>query len=389
MNASIALSARESHEPTETDIARRVRQLSAERWRGQEPISLIGHGPGLVRAQNEAHRFAETEAPVLVTGETGTGKELFVSAMYLLSARNSRPFIRVNCAQYSDSALIASELFGHRKGSFTGAVRDHRGVFEEADGGVVFLDEIGELSLGAQAMLLRAIGEGEIVPVGSSGSRRINVRVLAATNRDLGAMVEAGKFRMDLYYRLSFLQISVPPLRDRGGDWKLMMDHYLAVANGRTGRTTRFSDEAMRVLAGYSWPGNARELKALVEMCHCLCSEAGVIGPELLGERVLAPRGEGTAGTIRLGAPAAVAVRSATDYLLQIAEEEGTFWTAVYEPFIARDLNRTEVRAIVAEGLRRSSWSYKGALNLFGVRPDEYLKFMDFLRHHQLKPERS
>ncbi|HEX8830898.1 MAG TPA: sigma 54-interacting transcriptional regulator, partial [Longimicrobium sp.] len=380
MDACTSLPVRESHEPAETDIARRVRHLSTERWRGQEAVTLIGRDPGLVRALNQAHRFAETDAPVLVTGETGTGKELFVSAMYLLGARASRPFIRVNCAQYSDSALVASELFGHRKGSFTGAVRDHRGVFEEADGGVVFLDEIGELSLGAQAMLLRAIGEGEIVPVGSSGSRRINVRVLAATNRDLAAMVEAGKFRMDLYYRLSFLQISVPPLRERGGDWKLMVDHYLAVANGRTGRTTRFSDEALRVLAAYPWPGNARELKALVEMCHCLCIDGDEIGPELLGERVLS-RQRGAQGPSRVGAASTPAARSATDYLLQIAEEEGSFWTTVYEPFLARDLNRNEVRAIVAEGLRRSSGSYKGALNLFGVRPDEYLKFMDFLRH--------
>lgn len=382
----------------ETDLARRVRLLSSERWREQEPVTLIGRHEDMLRAQNEVLRFAETDAPVLITGETGTGKELFASALYLLSARNSKPFIRVNCAQYSDNPLVASELFGHRRGSFTGAVRDHRGIFEEADGGVVFLDEIGEMSLGAQAMLLRAIGAGEIMPVGGTATRKVNVRVLAATNRDLTAMVEAGKFRIDLYYRLSFLAINVPPVRERGEDWKLMVDHYLSCINARTHFEKRFSDEAARALERYSWPGNVRELKALVEMGHCLCNGSGVIGVDLLGKRVLGGRElGGQVSTVsgsrgfpssRHGSAPAGAASAAADYLLQIAEEETTFWSSVYEPFMARDLNRSEVRDIVTEGLRRSNWSYKAALRLFGIHPDDYLKFMDFLRHHQLKPVR-
>jgi transcriptional regulator with GAF, ATPase, and Fis domain len=382
----------EAHVAGESDLARRVRLLSGERWRGQEPVTLVGQHDDMIRAQNDVLRFAAADAPVLITGETGTGKELFASALYLLSSRSTKPFVRVNCAQYSDSSLVASELFGHKRGSFTGAVRDHKGVFEEADGGVVFLDEIGELSLGAQAMLLRAIGEGEIVPVGCTTSRKVNVRVLAATNRDLSAMVEAGKFRIDLFYRLSFLRINVAPVRERGDDWRLMLDHYVSRLNVNTRQEKRFSDDAIRALEGYTWPGNVRELKGVVEMGHCLCDGSGLIGPHLLGDRVAQGGGSGAhlpsdPGS-RTGAAPAGAHRPPEDYLLQIAEEETTFWSSVYEPFMARDLNRSQVRGIVAEGLRRSNWSYKSALRLFGIHPDEYLKFMDFLRHHQLKPQR-
>lgn len=236
------------------------------------------------------------------------------------------------------------------------------------------------------------------MPVGGTATRRVNVRVLAATNRDLAAMVEAGKFRIDLYYRLSFLGINVPPVRERGEDWKLMVDHYLSCVNTRTHLEKRFSDEAAQALERYSWPGNVRELKALVEMGHCLCNGSGVIGLDLLGKRVLGGRESGGQVSTMSGSPGlpssrhgsspAGAASSAADYLLQIAEEETTFWSSVYEPFMARDLNRSEVRDIVTEGLRRSNWSYKGALRLFGIHPDDYLKFMDFLRHHQLKPVR-
>ncbi|HEX5727755.1 MAG TPA: sigma 54-interacting transcriptional regulator [Longimicrobiaceae bacterium] len=379
----------------ETELARRVRLLSMERWRGQETVTLIGQHEQMIRALERVHHFAQSDAPVLVTGETGTGKELFARALYLLSARGARPFVRVNCAQYRDNALIASELFGHKRGSFTGAVADHRGLFEEADGGVIFLDEIGELAPAAQAMLLRALSEGEIVPVGSATPRRVNVRVVAATNRDLGPMVAAGEFRSDLYYRLSFLQLDVTPLRDRGADWKLMLEYYVHHLNERTSRQKRFSEEAVRLLEDYHWPGNVRELRGMVEMGHCLSNGSGLIEAHLLEERLLArPGGHPTPAFERGPAPwraparAAAAPGLAADYLARMAEGDGTFWELVYEPFMDRDLNRGQVRAIVAEGLRRTNWSYTRALEVFGVEPDHYLKFMDFLRHHRLKPER-
>lgn len=369
----------------ESDLARQVRLLSREHWGEARAIALIGRHPSLTAAQEKVLHFAEAEAPVLVTGETGTGKELFARAIYLLSSRRRKPFLVVNCAQYSNDQLIASELFGHRRGSFTGAVADHKGVFEEANGGVVFLDEIGELSLTAQAMLLRTLSEGEIVPVGGTRARYVNVRVIAATNRDLKAMVAAGTFREDLLYRLSFLHVHVAPLRQRGDDWRLMLDYYVRLRNTAARVEKRFSERAITRLARYCWPGNVRELKGLVEMSHCLCNGTGVIEPHLFedhlhgGNHQIAPAPERHNGTQSC---------LTADLLAQMMDGSGTFWELVYEPFMDRELNRSEVRAIIAEGLRRSNWSYKRSLSVFGIPPDEYLKFMDFLRHHRLKPSR-
>ena len=386
---------------TETELARRVRLLSQERWRDQDSLALLGTHEDMQRAQDRMLHFAQTDAPVLITGETGTGKELFARALYLLSARSDRPFMRVNCAQYTDSHLLASELFGHRRGSFTGAVSDHRGLFEEADGGVLFFDEVAELSAGAQAMLLRALGEGEIVPVGSTTPRRVNVRVLAATNRDLLPLVEAGSFRADLYYRLAFLELDIAPLRHRGADWRVLAEHFLQGLNERRQVQKRFSEDALGMLAAYHWPGNVRELRGLVEMSHCLSNGNGVIEASVLEERLRArpreePRRFGApapavspwSAPVHSRIPAAPAEGEAVGVLLRIASGEGTFWSLVYDPFMERELNRAQVRAVVEEALRRSNWSYKRALELFAVAPEDYLKFMDFLRHHRLKPER-
>ncbi|MEW5929398.1 MAG: sigma 54-interacting transcriptional regulator [Gemmatimonadota bacterium] len=369
----------------ESDLARHVRALSAEQWGERGAVALIGRHASLLEAQEKALFFAQADAPVLVTGETGTGKEIFARAVYLCSSRRGAPFVSVNCAQFHDNQLIASELFGHRRGSFTGAVADHRGVFEEADGGVVFLDEVGELSQAAQAMLLRVLGEGEVVRVGESRARRVDVRVVAATNRDLRAMVAGGRFREDLYYRLRFLHLHVPALRERGDDWRLLTDFCLRRLEARSGIDKRLSPASLARLGAHQWPGNVRELRGLMEMCHCLALRDRFIEPHLF-EQHLEPAGAPDA------APAAAAVlapASASGGIPVIGEGEGDFWTRVYEPFMDRELSRSQVRAVVEEGLRRSNWSYKRALRVFGVEPDDYLRFMDFLRHHRLKPERS
>jgi two-component system response regulator AtoC len=338
----------------------------------------------------QAARFARSESSVLITGETGTGKELFARAIYLLSNRSRKPFFSVNCAQYTESQLIASELFGHRRGSFTGAFEEHRGVFTEADGGVVFLDEVGELTMPAQAMLLRVLSEGELVPVGDTRVRSVDVRVIAATNRDLRQLVAQGRFREDLLFRLRYLQLHVPPLRDRGADWQLMVEHYIRRLNGETGTERRFSERSLDRLSRYSWPGNVRELRAVVETSHSLCPGGGLIEPSSFEEQL-----DGAAATpLRTDAPAAPGgvLGACTGYAAELvgrmAGGVGTFWDLVHEPFMDRELNRGEVRAVIEEGLRRSNWSYKRALQVFGVQQDDYLKFMDFLRHHRLKPER-
>jgi transcriptional regulator with GAF, ATPase, and Fis domain len=376
----------------ETELARRVRLMSLERWGERREAVLVGQHESIVALQDRVQRFAQASGPVLITGETGTGKEIFARAIYLLGARSKKPFVSVNCAQYTESQLIASELFGHKRGSFTGAFEEHRGVFSEADGGVVFLDEVGELTLPAQAMLLRVLSEGELVPVGDTRVRSVNVRVIAATNRDLRTLVAQGRFREDLLFRLRYMQLHVPPLRDRGGDWRLMLDHYTRRLNADTGQTRRFSERALERLSVYAWPGNVRELRAVVETSHSLCGGGGVIErdafeDQLEGHATLPAAAGGVSAFSAASAPAP-AQGAAVSLVGRMTGGAGTFWDLVYEPFMDRELNRGEVRAVVEEGLRRSNWSYKRALQVFGVGQDDYLKFMDFLRHHRLKPER-
>jgi transcriptional regulator with GAF, ATPase, and Fis domain len=374
----------------ETELARRIRILSIEQWGERKAATLIGRHESLLTALEKIVRFAQADGPMLLQGESGTGKELFAQAAYLLGSRRKRPFIAVNCAQYADGQLIASELFGHKRGSFTGAFTDHRGVFEEADGGVVLLDEVGELSPSAQAMLLRALSEGEILPVGETRARAVNVRVIAATNRDLRALVDAGKFREDLFYRLHFLHLEVEPLRARGNDWELMLGYFVRQLDYRTGQEKRVSDASLERLAEYPWPGNVRELRGLVEGAYCLCGGEAVIEPrhfeELLdGVRPAHRNGNGNGHRAAAGEGGS---RLALELLAQVTGGSGSFWSVVYEPFMERELNRGQVQAVIEEGLRRSNWSYKRALRVFGVASGDYLRFMDFLRHHHLKPPR-
>jgi transcriptional regulator with GAF, ATPase, and Fis domain len=410
-----------------TELARRIRSLSIEQWGASRAVTLVGRNDALVDTLQRLVQYAQAESPILITGETGTGKELFARALFLLSARRRKPFLSINCAQYSDGQLIASELFGHRRGSFTGAVADHRGVFEEANGGIVFLDEIGELSLNAQAMLLRTLSEGEVIPVGETRPRLVDVRTIAATSRDLKAMVTAGRFRADLYYRLRFLQLRVPPVRARGDDWEILLSHYVARRCAEVGERKHFSDRALSVLETYHWPGNVRELRGLVDMGYhgatsCTIEPADFIteldggartwpttlaadGPTIVPcadaaepwrdwdapPPAAAPHADGvTFG--HAGTPGASAAplpgTHASDTYARVVGGHADFWTAVHLPFMERELNRAEARRIISRGLAQSGGSYKRLLKVFGLPDTDYLRFMDFLRHHQLKPER-
>ena len=386
--------------PTVTSpIAMRIQLLARERWRGAHDTVVVGSAPPLMEALARVARFATADGPVLLTGETGTGKELFARALYLLSSRTNRPFLSVNCAQYHDGHLLASELFGHRKGSFTGAVTDHRGVFEEAEGGFVFLDEIGELSVKAQAMLLRTLSEREIVPVGATHARAVNVRVVAATSRDLRPMIEDGAFRADLYFRLRHLAVRVPSLRERGDDWRLVLDHYLAQLVHEASSCKRFSSHALATLDRYQWPGNVRELRSLVATGYWM-SDGPTIEAEHFGEalesvardeqlrRVPLSTSELPHGRAADAPPdrARPSDGAAHEIYAQLTGGQGGFWDLVYRPFMDRDLSRTEARCVVERGLIATRGSYKRLLAVFGVADVDYLKFMDFLRHHQLKP---
>lgn len=362
----------------QVELARRIGALSTERWGGQTPTLLIGRHRKLTEALEKLGRLAASDSPVLITGETGTGKELFARALYLLSSRTRAPFLSINCGRYPEAQLVASELFGHKRGSFTGAVSDHRGIFEEADGGVVFLDEIGELCPPAQAMLLRLLSEGDIRPVGASHAKRINVRVVTATNRDLRAMIAAGTFHEDLYYRLRYLQLRVPPVRERGGDWELIADYHLKRLGTRNSTMKRFSPEARALLGDHSWPGNVRELVSVVDTGFHL-SDGPVIEATHVTEQLEDVARDGELQCIPLQ-------RDPTDIISRMAAGGESFWDAVYRPFMDRELSRPQVREIIEQGLYRSRGSYKRLLSVFGIAETDYLRFMDFLRHQRLKP---
>ena len=226
---------------------------------------MIGSSAGLREVREIIARVAPTGARVLVTGENGTGKELVARAVHEASPRRDRPFVEVNCAAIP-TELIESELFGHMKGSFTGAVSDRAGKFELADGGTLFLDEIGDMSLSAQAKVLRALQEGVVTRIGSPRSQEVDVRVLAATNKRLESEITEGRFREDLFYRLNVVPIHVPPLRQRREDIPELVAHFVDQLGGRAGMVTKtFSADAIRRLEGRHWPGNVRELRNAVE----------------------------------------------------------------------------------------------------------------------------
>ena len=226
---------------------------------------MIGQSPALKKIQEIIDKVAVSDARVLVTGPNGAGKELVAHAIHSQSERSRGPMIEVNCAAIP-SELIESELFGHVKGSFTGAIKDKSGKFEQATGGTIFLDEIGDMSLVAQAKVLRALQESKVSPVGSDKEIKVDVRVIAATNKNLAKEIEQGKFREDLYHRLSVIEISVPSLNDRAEDIPLLVEHFTNLISSENGSAAKkFDDKAIKSLQQYDWTGNIRELRNVVE----------------------------------------------------------------------------------------------------------------------------
>ena len=245
-------------------------------------IGIIGHCQPMQALFGKIRKVAPTDSNVLIQGESGTGKELVARALHNLSQRAKAPMISVNCAAIPET-LIESELFGHEKGAFTGASASRAGLVEAADGGTLFLDEIGELPLEAQARLLRVLQEGEIRRVGSTQSQKVNVRLVAATHRDLKNLAKLGEFREDLYYRLHVIALKLPPLRERGSDILEIAEAFLARQSARMGgEEMHFSHEAEQAIRHYSWPGNVRELENAIERAAIL-SESPEISAELLG----------------------------------------------------------------------------------------------------------
>jgi transcriptional regulator with PAS, ATPase and Fis domain len=231
-------------------------------------------------------RVVDSDSTVLVQGENGTGKELIAKAIHYNSTRKHGRFVAQNCSAFNDN-LLDSELFGHKRGAFTGATFDKQGLFEVADGGTFFLDEIGDTSPQLQVKLLRVLQEGTFLPVGGTETKRVDVRVIAATNRDLKRMVERGEFREDLFYRVNVISLTVPPLRERKDDIPLLVDHFLSKqARGRRLKMKRLAPDCAERLRDYSWPGNIRELENEIERLVVLAGDDKIIDPELLSPRI-------------------------------------------------------------------------------------------------------
>lgn len=257
-------------------MARRLAQLEQQVGEKFSFDAVLGTSPAIREAVELARKVASTAATVLVTGETGTGKEVFAQAIHQNSPRAKRSFVAVNCSAFSKD-LLESELFGHRAGAFTGAVKDKKGLFEEASGGTIFLDEVGEMAFDLQAKLLRVIESGEFIKVGETKPTKVDVRIVAATNRDLQCEIREGRFREDLYYRLSVFRIHLPPLRERPEDIEAYVRMFAARFGEKMGRRVeRIEPDYLNLMRLHDWPGNVRELRNVVER-SLIMSEGSVL----------------------------------------------------------------------------------------------------------------
>jgi transcriptional regulator with PAS, ATPase and Fis domain len=269
------------------EMARKERRLDRLTRELAERFSygnIIGKSPPMRELYRLLDKVSKTESTILVTGENGTGKELVARALHFNSERKDKPYVVQNCSAFNDN-LLDSELFGHASGAFTGAVSAKQGLFEVADGGTFFLDEIGDMSPAMQVKLLRVLQEGTFIPVGATQTRQVDVRVIAATHRDIKAMVEQGLFREDLYYRINVITLSLPPLRDRREDIPILVSHFMK-EHAHKDRVSNLSSACMERLMDYHWPGNVRELENEIERLLVLKGEDDEIGEEFLSPRI-------------------------------------------------------------------------------------------------------
>ena len=344
--------------------------------RSPEQAQLIGTSHQMLELRQEIERIARSDAKVLITGESGVGKELVARAIHVNSARADRAFVAVNCAGLPET-LLESELFGHVKGSFTGAYRDKPGKLETADGGSIFLDEVGEMTLRMQGLLLRFLETGELQKVGSErAGRPVDVRVIAATNRNLQDLIAQGQFREDLYYRLNVIHFWVPPLRERKEDIPALIHYFLARFTRNNGYLVKgIENDAFQALCEYPWPGNVRELENVIERLIVTGRHEQVrlddLPPEIRHQRGLALK------------PKRERRRTVADDLYKkLREDRESFWTAVYPLYMAREITRQNVRDVVRKGLEEAKGNYKIVCKLFNIDPTDYKKFLNFLRKH-------
>jgi DNA-binding NtrC family response regulator len=341
---------------------------------------MLGTSAAMRAIEREIDVAGACSAKVLITGESGVGKELVARLIHEGSARRANKFVAINCAGLPDS-LLESELFGHVRGSFTGAYRDKKGWLEAAHGGTIFLDEVGEMSLRMQAMLLRFLETGEIQRVGSDRALPpLDVRVIAATHRNLAECVKDRTFREDLYYRLNVVHIEVPPLRDRRGDIPVLLNHFLSTFS-TTHRLPmpEISADALQRLALYDWPGNVRELKNVAERL-VVGSRSGRIETTSLPSDVSS---RGMQSAPRVEATTAATSTALQQRLDRLMKERVSFWSEVHEPFMNHDITREDVRQLVREGLAHTRGNYKMLVRAFNMDPRDYKRFLSFLRTYE------
>ncbi|MBX7112971.1 MAG: sigma 54-interacting transcriptional regulator [Myxococcaceae bacterium] len=262
-----------------------IQTLSSELTDRYKFENIVGKSGPMIEVFKLLEKVCNSDSTVLINGESGTGKELVARAIHYNGPRKDKPFVVQNCSAFNDN-LLESALFGHVKGSFTGALRDKPGLFETADEGTFFLDEVGDMSPSLQVKLLRVLQEGTFMPVGGNTAREVNVRVIAATHKDLGDMVKRGEFREDLYYRINVIRIQVPPLRERRDDLPILMDHFFRKHRREGQRARGLSADAMALLQAYRWPGNIRELENEIERLLVLGGDQDVIGLDLISSRI-------------------------------------------------------------------------------------------------------
>lgn len=300
--------------------------------------NIIGKSPDLQRVFELIKMAAPSNSNILITGESGTGKELVARAIHLHSKRKDKPFIPINCGTM-DPILLESQLFGHKKGAFTGAVSDKKGLLEVADGGSLFMDEIGSIPVETQAKILRVIQEKEFLPLGDVNFKKVDVRLISATNVDLNKLIEEGKFRQDLYYRLNVIHIHLPPLKDRKEDIPLLVDYFLKKFGKENEKEDlKLKPEALKILMDYDWPGNVRELENAIERAVVLCPERE-ISPEYLPKEILRPT-----------RPIKTYTFSDPNFSYKNALEE-------YQ------------RKLIVEALEKSEWIQRKAANLLKIKP--------------------
>ena len=359
---------------------------------------LIGSSLPVLELKQEIARIARSDAKVLITGESGVGKEIVARAINSASPRAQQSFTPVNCAGIPET-LLESELFGHVKGSFTGAYRDKPGKLEMSDHGTIFLDEIGEMTLRMQGLLLRFLETGEIQKVGAERvAKATDVRVLTATNRNLHDLIGQGLFRADLYYRINVVHLAVPPLRERREDIPLLVNHFLRRFTGATAAdgsgaspdgngngngyavnrhspVRGISSDAMERLCEYHWPGNVRQVENVIERL-VVTGRNELIDVRDLPHDVLTPQQFGIK-------PSFERRRTVADDLFKkLVNERQSFWQTVYPLYMNREITRANVRELVHKGLEQARGNYKIVLRLFNMEPGDYKRFLNFLRKH-------